>query len=85
MSTSIYTGLNPFIFIRKHVLQICKCDVSYERSHCSFYLIKRAWAITIHDTPLLRTVTSVHRDFPNARFNLTLRRLTTYIYVVPHR
>jgi hypothetical protein len=23
MSTSVYTGLNPFNFIRKHFLQIC--------------------------------------------------------------
>jgi hypothetical protein len=23
MSTSVYTGLNPFTFIRKHFLQIC--------------------------------------------------------------
>jgi hypothetical protein len=23
MSTSLYTGLNPFNFIRKHFLQIC--------------------------------------------------------------
>jgi hypothetical protein len=36
MSTSVYTGLNPFNFIRKHFLQICLLDVSYERSYCSF-------------------------------------------------
>jgi hypothetical protein len=24
MSTSVYTGLNPFNFIRKHFLQICQ-------------------------------------------------------------
>jgi hypothetical protein len=48
MSTSIYTGLNPFNFIRKHFLQICLWDVSYVSSYCSLYLIKGAWAITIH-------------------------------------
>jgi hypothetical protein len=36
MSTSVYTGLNPFNFIRKHFLQICLWDVSYVRSYCSF-------------------------------------------------
>jgi len=36
MSTSIYTGLNPFRFIRKHFLQICLWDVSYVRRYCSF-------------------------------------------------
>jgi hypothetical protein len=25
MSASIHTGLNPFKFIRKHILQICSC------------------------------------------------------------
>jgi hypothetical protein len=35
MSTSVYTGLNPFNFIRKHFLQIYLWDVSYERSYCS--------------------------------------------------
>jgi hypothetical protein len=28
MSTSVYTGLNPFNFIRKHSLQICFRKVS---------------------------------------------------------
>jgi hypothetical protein len=56
MSTSVYTGLYPFNFIRKHFLQICLWDVSYERSYSSFYLIKLAWEITIDDTPNLRTV-----------------------------
>jgi hypothetical protein len=36
MSTSVYTGLNPFNFIRKHFLQICLRDVSYVRSYRSF-------------------------------------------------
>jgi hypothetical protein len=36
MSTSVYTGLNPFNLIRKHFLQICLWDVSYEHSYCSF-------------------------------------------------
>jgi len=36
MSTSIYTGLNPFNFIRKHFLQIFLWNVSYVRSYCSF-------------------------------------------------
>ena len=36
MSTSVYTGLNPFNFIRKHFLQICLWDVSYIRNYCSF-------------------------------------------------
>jgi hypothetical protein len=36
MSTSVYTGLSQFNFIRKHFLQICLRDVSYERSYCSF-------------------------------------------------
>jgi hypothetical protein len=35
MITSVYTGLNPFNFIRKHILQICLCDVSYERCYCN--------------------------------------------------
>ena len=29
MSTSVYTDLNPFHFIRKHFLHICLCDVCY--------------------------------------------------------
>jgi hypothetical protein len=36
MSTSVYTGLNLFNFIRKHFLQICLWDASYECSYCSF-------------------------------------------------
>jgi hypothetical protein len=28
MSTSVYTGLNPFNFIRKHFLQICIREVA---------------------------------------------------------
>jgi hypothetical protein len=36
MSTSVYTGLNPFNFTCKHFRQICLCDVSYERNYCSF-------------------------------------------------
>jgi hypothetical protein len=28
MSTSVYTGLNVFNFIRKHFLQICVCKVA---------------------------------------------------------
>jgi len=27
MSTSVYTGLTPFNFVRKHFLQICLCQV----------------------------------------------------------
>jgi hypothetical protein len=38
MSTSVDTGLNPFNFIRKHILQICLWDVSYVRSYCSLAL-----------------------------------------------
>jgi hypothetical protein len=45
-STSVYTGLNPFNFIRKHFLQICLWYVSYVRSYCSFLLIKRASIVT---------------------------------------
>jgi len=29
MSTSVYTGLNTFNFIREHFLQISLCDVPY--------------------------------------------------------
>jgi hypothetical protein len=36
MSTSFYTGLEEFNFIRSHFLQICLLDVSYVRSYCSF-------------------------------------------------
>jgi hypothetical protein len=36
MSTSVYTGLKPFNFIRKQFLQICLWDVSYVRTYCSF-------------------------------------------------
>ena len=36
MSTNVYTGLNPFNFIRKHFLPICLCDVSYVRSYRKF-------------------------------------------------
>jgi hypothetical protein len=36
MSTSVDTGLNPFNFIRNHILQIWLSDVSYVRSYCSF-------------------------------------------------
>jgi hypothetical protein len=36
MSTSVYTGLNPFNFIRKHFLQICLWDVFYVRIYRSF-------------------------------------------------
>jgi hypothetical protein len=28
MSTSVYTGLNPFNFIRKHFLQVCVLKVA---------------------------------------------------------
>jgi hypothetical protein len=33
MSTSVYTGLNPFNFIRKHFLQIC-----FSESRCALIL-----------------------------------------------
>jgi hypothetical protein len=46
--TSVYTGLNPFNFIRKHSVQICLWDVSYERSYCSFRLIERASILIAH-------------------------------------
>jgi hypothetical protein len=46
MSTSVDTGLNPFNFTLKHFLQICLWDVSYERSYCSFYLIKHTSTVT---------------------------------------
>jgi hypothetical protein len=36
MSTSVHTGLNPINFIRRHFLQMCMWDVSFERSYCSF-------------------------------------------------
>jgi hypothetical protein len=36
ISTSVYTDLHPFNFIRKHFLQICLWDVSYVRSYCGF-------------------------------------------------
>jgi len=36
MSTSVYTGLNPFNFIHKHFLHICLWDVSYVHSYCNF-------------------------------------------------
>jgi hypothetical protein len=39
MSTSVHTGLNPMNFIRRHFLQICMWDVSFERSYCSFKLL----------------------------------------------
>ena len=59
MSTSVYTGLNPFNFIRKQFLQVSLWDVSYVRSYCSFWFIKRAWAITIH-------CSLVQSDIPNS-------------------
>jgi hypothetical protein len=39
MSTSVYTGLNPFNFIRKHFLQICLWGVSYVRGYLLTYLL----------------------------------------------
>jgi hypothetical protein len=45
MSTSVYTGLNPFNFIRKHFLQIWLWGVSYVRSYCRFKsLSMRSWS-----------------------------------------
>jgi len=44
MSTSVYTGLNLFNFIRNHFLQISLCDVSYvsaqRLSKCTVYCQK---------------------------------------------
>ena len=69
MSTSVYTGLSPFNFIRKHFLQICFWDVSYV---CSFSFIKLVWAITIHrslsaqqlsDCTVYRVIHKYLRDF----------------------
>jgi hypothetical protein len=56
MSTSIYTGLKPFNFIRKHFLQMCLWDVSYERSYCRFKLIKH----TSTATSILSTRSTYH-------------------------
>jgi hypothetical protein len=66
MSTSVYTGLNPFNFIRKIFLQTRLWDVSYVRSYCSFQFIKRAWAMTIH-------CNLVHSAIPNSLGSSELR------------
>jgi hypothetical protein len=47
MSTSVYTGLNPFNFILGHFLQIYLWDVSYVRSYCSFELIEKAPEVSV--------------------------------------
>ena len=51
MSTSVYTGLNPFNFIRKHFLQICLCLSAQRLSDCiskllccESYLLRSVWA-----------------------------------------
>ena len=50
MSTSVYTGLNPFNFILKQFLKICLWDVSYVRSYFSFLTFRRLMS-TIVDVP----------------------------------
>ena len=37
MSTSVYTGLNPFNFIRKHFLQTCLCLSAQRLSEHAVY------------------------------------------------
>jgi hypothetical protein len=50
MSKSVYTGLNPFNFIREHFLQIRFWRVSYVRGYCSFVLIKPSSILTTKST-----------------------------------
>jgi hypothetical protein len=50
MYTSVYTGLKPFNFIRKHFQQICLWDVSYVRSYCGFKLIMCSSILTTKPT-----------------------------------
>jgi len=38
MSTSVYTGLNPFNFIRKHFLQISLCLSVQQLAECTVFI-----------------------------------------------
>jgi hypothetical protein len=65
MSTSVYTSVNPFNFIRKRLLQICVRKVAVH--------LKKGVGSDVHDRryrpePNLRTVAWVHSDFPNALY-----------------
>ena len=53
MSTSIYTGLNPFNFIHKHFLQICLQDVSYVHSYCILLNNQQMQLYAVNFIPLL--------------------------------
>jgi hypothetical protein len=59
MSASVYTGLNPLNFIRKHFLQICIRKVAV-------HLQKVLEVMSTSVEPNLRTVAEVQSDFPNA-------------------
>ena len=65
-STSVYTGLNPFNFIRILFLQICLWDVSYVCCYCSFYFIKRASASRRTLNEIKTTITAYIRNISQA-------------------
>jgi len=58
MSTSVYTGLNPFNFIRRHFLQICLClsalrlseRAVYEMPENIFFLVSGLFTVHIKVT-----------------------------------
>jgi pyruvate formate-lyase activating enzyme-like uncharacterized protein len=64
MSTSVYTGLNPFNFISKQFMHIYVQKVAV--------YLQKLFGSDVHERlytvqPNLRTLTKVHSDIPNAR------------------
>jgi hypothetical protein len=63
MYTSVYTGLNPFNFIRKHFMQICVREVAV---HLQKVLEVMSISVYTGLKPY-RAVAQVHSDFLNVR------------------
>jgi hypothetical protein len=64
ISTSFYTDLNAFNFIRKHFLQICVRKVSVNLQKLLEVMSTSAYT----GLNPYRTVAQMHIDFPNARY-----------------
>jgi len=63
MSTSVYTGLNPFNFIRKHFLQICLCLHAQRLSKHTVLTAIAETVLYIKVAASSSTVISLHPSF----------------------
>jgi HSP90 family molecular chaperone len=65
ISMNVYTGRDPFNFVRKHFLQICVRNVAL---HLEKMLEVISTSVYTDNQIFVHTVASVHSDFPNARY-----------------